>query len=178
MRLFFALPLPDELKTRLADFQRRSKALGVPASWPEPQGLHLTLAFLGELEETCVPSLLDVARCAGVSSAAFTLRTATLGGFPSDRRARIVWLGVEEEPRLDALCARLRQDLKLAGHAFDEKPFRAHLTLTRLKNATDIGLLGEAPEPCSFAVRELVLFQSVTTTAGARYRRLGVATLG
>lgn len=178
MRLFFALPLPDELKTRLAAFQQRSKGLGLPASWPDPQGLHLTLAFLGEQDETCVPLLLEVARRAVASHEAFTLRTSTLGGFPSDRRARILWLGVEQEPRLDVLCARLRQGLREVGQAFDEKPFRAHLTLARFKAAVDIGLLGGAPEPCPFAVRELALLQSVTTPAGSRYRALGVAPLG
>ncbi len=178
MRLFFALPLSNELKVRLAEFQQRSKRLGLPASWPDPQGLHLTLAFLGEQEETRVPLLLEVAHRTVASREAFTLGTSGLGGFPSDHRARILWLGVGQEPRLDALCAGLRQGLKEVGQAFDEKPFRAHLTLARFKAAVDIGLLGGAPEPCPFAVRELVLFQSVTTPAGARYRTLGVATLG
>lgn len=178
MRLFFALPLPEELKVRLADFQRRAKALGLTASWPDPQGLHLTLAFLGETEQARIPLLLEVARHHAAGHAPFALQTAGLGGFPSDHRARILWLGLEEEPRLAGLCADLRQGLKGAGQAFDEKPFRPHLTLARFKAATEIRGLGAGPGSFPFEVRELVLFQSVATPGGARYRGIGAASLG
>lgn len=178
MRLFFALALPKELKDRLASFQQQVKRLSPPASWPDPGSLHLTLAFLGEQSDACVPSLMGVARRSASTCQAFTLKTGALGGFPSDRRARILWLGMEEEPSLEALCTLLRQGLKQGGFAFDEKPFRAHLTLARFRSGADIGALGRAPEPCRFDVRELVLFQSVMTPAGARYRGIDAAPLG
>ncbi len=178
MRLFIAIPLPDELKERLAALQQRGKARGIQASWPDPRGLHLTLAFLGETPEAEVPRRWEVTRTCAAGHPAFGLRTQALGGFPSDRRARVLWLGLEEPPSLLSLCRSLRQGLKDAGCSFDEKPFKAHLTLARLKAPIDIGRFGESPEAWAFEARELTLFQSVTTAAGAQYRVIGAATLG
>ncbi|WP_005035108.1 RNA 2',3'-cyclic phosphodiesterase [Holophaga foetida] len=171
MRLFYAIPLPERLAAFQAELQGRARALAMAAKWPRPQGLHLTLAFLGEQPEDLLPKLLKIGRSAAASPA-FELRTAGLGGFPRTAAARILWLGVESEPAMDALCSRLRKALQDAGAPFDAKPFRPHITLARPKVPVDLTPLGPALEPLRMRVDRFVLYQSITDREGPRYEVL------
>ena len=178
MRLFFAIPLPMCLKDELAHFQARARQAGVAAYWPDPEGLHLTLAFLGERDDSSVPRLLDVALRVTTRHAAFPLKTSQLGGFPKDRAARLLWLGLEEQPALPVLVEDLRRGLRGAKMTFDDKPFKAHLTVARLKPSQDVARFQETPSPMAFEVRELQLFQSVPTPSGSWYESVGSVHLG
>ena len=178
MRLFLAIPLPEPLQDELARFQSRARLSGASASWPKPQGMHLTLAFLGEGSETIVPSLLEVASRIASGHTPFPLQTYRLGGFPQDHAARVLWLGLEESPLLWMLAEDLRRGLREAGRTFDDKPFKAHLTLARFKATQDVARFQEQPAVCSFEVREFALYQSVQTSSGAYYLSLGKVSLG
>ena len=156
MRPFFALPLPSDLGAALGRWQRGH---GGMEGWSRPEGLHLTLAFLG----TRAPGELATLEATGATVAArhrpLTLRTAGLGGFPEGDRARVLWLGVAPDAALEALAADLRGALAAAGEAFDAKPFRAHLTLARFRGARPLAAF-EDPPPAAFAADRLVLFES------------------
>jgi 2'-5' RNA ligase len=169
MRLFLAIPLPESLQAELARLQAQARRHGLPASWPAPEGLHLTLAFLGEQAEACLPELREVAQRAARGHAPFPLKTLHLGGFPKSGSARVLWLGLEPQPCLVALAEAVRKELIAANIPFDGKPFRAHLTLARFKTPQDVARFDNLPEPISFEARELVLYQSVQTSAGVRY---------
>ncbi len=169
MRLFFAIPLPQALKDDLKRFQTRSQALGVAASWPDPVGLHLTLAFLGETDASGLPQLSAIAQAVGSRQTPFPLATAILGGFPRNPTARVLWVGLDDQPKLADLAAKLRQGLKSASMAFDEKPFKPHLTLARFRTPTDISRFLPPPVPVAFKAQELVLYQSHLTPSGSRY---------
>jgi RNA 2',3'-cyclic 3'-phosphodiesterase len=172
VRVFFAIPLPEALKIALGALQARLRQSGVAASWPDPQGLHLTLAFLGEQPVESVPTLLAVAKEALAGQVAFPLATDRLGGFPKDRAARVLWLGLGAQPALGRLAAALRLGLVEAAIPFDEKPFKAHLTLARFREAQDMGRFEPPREVLRFLVREVLLFQSVQTPAGSCYHAL------
>jgi 2'-5' RNA ligase len=178
MRLFFALPLPGQVQDALASFQSQAKAAGATASWPDPRGLHVTLAFLGEVEEARVPGMLAIARHVAGQHTTFPLQTSRLGGFPKDHAARVLWLGLEAQLALPPLVETLRLDLRAAGANFDDKPFRAHLTLARFKVPRDLARFpGLPPLPMAFEAQELVLYQSVQTSSTTRYVPLGTAPL-
>jgi 2'-5' RNA ligase len=138
--------------------------------WCKPEGLHLTLAFLGERTAAALRGLELCAEAVAGRHRAFGLRTAGLGGFPRGEAARVLWLGLGPEPRLDALVADLRRTLAAAGEAFDPKPFRAHLTLARFRQSTDL-LSFEGPPPSPFPAARLVLFES---RPGGRYSPLRI----
>lgn len=171
MRLFYAIPLPGRIAEFQAELKGRMNTLAMGAKWPRPQGLHLTLAFLGEQPEARLPELLAIGRAAA-SSPAFELRSTELGGFPRTAAARILWLGVEPEPAMDALCAKLRAALLGAGIPFDAKPFRPHITLARLKSPGDTAPLGPAMEPLRMKIDSFVRYQSTTDREGPRYEVL------
>jgi len=156
VRLFFALPLPSDLGAALGRWQRSHAGI---EGWSRSEGLHLTLAFLGDR----APAELAPLEAAGASVAMrhrpFPLRTAGLGGFPEGNRARVLWLGVAPDAALEALAADLRGTLAAAGEAFDAKPFRAHLTLARFRRARPVAAFADPP-PAAFAADRLVLFES------------------
>lgn len=153
-RLFFALPLPPELREAL-DRWRRDQP---PAPWVRPEGLHLTLAFLGQRPAGDLPPLAALGTAVAGRHGAFPLRTAGLGGFPQEDRARILWLGLAPSPALEALAGDLRAALTAAGEAFDPKPFRPHLTLARFPRPRPLAGFAAPPE-APFPADRLVLFE-------------------
>jgi RNA 2',3'-cyclic 3'-phosphodiesterase len=178
MRLFFAIPLPQGLRDALARLQAQVRALGFAASWPDPQGMHLTVAFLGEQDEACLPALRRVAEWAAARHAPFPLRTSHPGGFPRDNSARVLWLGLEDQASLRALAEDLRSGLLAAGVTFDDKPFKPHLTVARFKAPREVICCLQPPPTLVFTVGELLLYRSLPLPAGARYVPLARAPLG
>jgi 2'-5' RNA ligase len=172
--LFFALSVPDPVRALVGRLQDEARRAFGPARYPELEGLHITLAFLGRTDPARASALLALAaRAAGPG---FALRTAGTGGFPRPGRARILWLGFAPEPALGSLAERLREALKAGGVAFDDKPFAPHLTLARFREPVDLRRAAcMAQAPVAFEVRELGLFQSVPGPRGNSYRPLGAS---
>jgi len=177
--LFFAVPAPEELRRQAARVQDDlRRALG-PVRFPPLEGLHVTLAFLGPADPGRLPGLLDLAAAATAGCRGFTLRSAGLGGFPRPARARILWLGFDPQPALEALAQGLREALEARSVPFDSKPFQAHLTLARFREPVDLAQIPFAPvESVSFPVDRFGLWQSERTPRGSRYRSLGDLLLG
>lgn len=153
--------------------------------WTAPGNLHLTLAFLGDIASTDVDRAVAAAtRCASACSP-FDVRTAGLGAFPTLKRPRILWVGFEGDvARLLDLHQRLSDELRAAGFSLDQKPFKPHLTIGRVKDErdphlqatmSDLGRMDFSGEV--FRVDEVVVMQSELLPTGARYTPLGRATL-
>ncbi|WP_243302599.1 RNA 2',3'-cyclic phosphodiesterase [Geothrix oryzisoli] len=157
LRLFFALPLPPALRETLGRWQP-ARPLARPS---RTDGLHVTLAFLGDRSAEALLALDTLAAAVAARHAPFALRTAGLGGFPGNGRVRILWLGLAPSPALESLAQDLRDALATAGEAFDTKPFRAHITLARLRQPRPLAAFPEPP-PTPFAASDLVLFESRT----------------
>jgi 2'-5' RNA ligase len=155
LRLFFALPLPAPLREALGHWQQT----GPPVRWSRTEGLHVTLAFLGDRPAEALPALDALASAVAARHAPFALHTEGLGGFPGSRRARILWLGLAPAPALESLARDLRGALATAGEPFDSKPFRAHVTLARLRRPQPLRVF-DAPPPATFTADRLVLFES------------------
>ena len=176
MRLFFSVPVGDEARTAASTVLRAMKraAGDAPLSWTKDEQLHFTLAFLGEQQDETLPRLRDAAAaCAGQH--AFDLSLSGAGAFPNPRRPRVLWLGAAEGAReLEELAARLREGLVSAGFALEERPFRAHLTVARVKPGGDRGAsraLGAAPreEIARMRVDRLCLMRSQLSPHGAKH---------
>jgi 2'-5' RNA ligase len=132
MRLFFALPLPSEVKERLRPLlEKARKVSGDGVGFTKIDQLHFTLAFLGEQPGP------DDALAAGESLrdlAAFDLVLSGVGAFPSTMRPRVIWLGVTGgAAELIASAERLQKALRERGFALEERKFRPHLTLGRVR---------------------------------------------
>lgn len=179
MRLFIALSIPDEVRRELARAQAGLR--GLPVRWADPAGIHLTLQFLGETAEGSVPPLL--AALAAVPATTFPLRLAGLGAFPNLRQPRVVWAGLDGDL---AALARLQAAVLAAtaplGFVPEERPFRPHLTLGRVRQEAgpeERRAIGRAVEraaalaPLSWEAAGPTLYQSTLTPRGAVYKALG-----
>lgn len=174
MRLFVAIDLPPEIKARLITLKRDFPA----ATWVKPPALHLTLRFLGDgidpIRLTPINTVLQA-----IHAAPFSLTLRGVGRFPSDNRrpARVLWVGIAEQPALMALQAKVEQALASVDFPSGGGAFTPHITLARLKddgNTAQVGhfLEREAGFICEpFSVKEFHLMSSRLTPQGAEYRR-------
>lgn len=133
-RLFVAVPVPpDALEAcrGLIDGVRRGPA-GRGARWVRTENLHLTLRFLGATSPDRVPAIADAVRAAARGTAAFSVRLARAGAFPSAGRPRALWIGIEQgAEQLAAITAALEAPLDVLGWPPEGRPFRPHLTVAR-----------------------------------------------
>jgi len=128
MRLFVGLALPQSLKDRLAPLMA-----GLPgARWVPPENLHLTLRFIGEVDER-EAALLDEALVT-IERSPFELQVSGCGIFAQRRGPEAVWIGVASTPPLVDLQAAVERAAVRAGLAPEEKRFRPHITLAHLKD--------------------------------------------
>ncbi len=129
LRLFVALELPEEVRVRLAALARPLPR----ATWISMASLHLTLCFIGEVDEGLAADI--DAELARISLPAFELSLSGLGLFDSRDRVRALWAGVLPAPALTVLQARVVQAVKRAGAEPEARRFHPHVTLARLRNA-------------------------------------------
>lgn len=168
IRLFVALPLPQPVKERLRMLQA-----GVPgARWTPEENLHLTLRFIGEVDE---PAFADIAEAlAEVEAPGFTLQLAGVGQFGDRRRAHALWAGVRPSEGLALLRGRVESALARAGLARDERKFVPHVTIARLKAApldrvgAFLGAHGLFESP-PFSVTGFALYSSQLAHSQAHY---------
>lgn len=168
MRLFIAIELPDDLKKTFASL--RTDIPG--ARWVLPEQIHLTLAFLGEVEETVAESLKN--GLARIRIPSFELHPAGTGCFPGRQRARVLWAGLEPAPRLHDLAAAVQDAVRGCGIPLDERPFSPHITLARLKlpASHEVGAFLDGQRSRifpAFPVHEFILFQSRLSSTGAQH---------
>ena len=141
-RLFLAVPLTDSARVEIEDGLRELLAgSDLPGRAVHPDNWHLTLRFLGNTgpEEW----LQLVKEIEGVDlGTGFTLEFGGLGAFPRPERARVLWLGVEQgAEELGRLAATVEQAVRRGGFTAEEKPFRAHLTLSRIQPPRSVAAL-------------------------------------
>lgn len=153
--------------------------------WVRPEGLHLTLRFLGRTPIEALPAVTEVVRAVGLSSAPFELEVGGAGAFPSVRRPRVLWLAVRRGGDvLAGLAAALDRGLEPLGWLPEQRPYAAHLTLGRAESEPAAAAAAAALVRAAAAFRlvwrveELVLFESQLARGGARYVALGRFPLG
>ncbi len=134
MRTFIAVEIPDGIKKEMAKAQEQLKRSGADAGWVRPEGIHLTLKFLGEVLEEKIDEIKNtLARAAGAMSR-FRLEIAGAGAFPSSKNPRVVWLGVSGElDKLEALWSSVEDSMAAIGFEREDRAFSPHLTLARIK---------------------------------------------
>ena len=175
MRLFVAIDLNDDARGAIAAEQKRlAEALGHGSSlkWVRPEQLHLTLAFLGEVDEPRAAAVIDVMRADLPEIAPFPIVFAGLGVFPPSGAPRVLWLGVAAGAH-DVVDVQRHVDQRLSqvGIALDARSFHPHLTLARWRDRrpTDRRVVaaadGRATVACA-AVSAVTLYQSRLSSSG------------
>ena len=133
-RTFIALEMDESLQGLLGDIIRKMAQELPNLRWVDPVGIHLTLAFLGELNDEQLEEVMAAAEDAAHRASPFSYRLSGLGVFGSPRQPRVIWVGIEESSgRLVRLHRILNKELERRGFEVDTRPFSPHLTLSRVK---------------------------------------------
>jgi 2'-5' RNA ligase len=134
MRLFVAIELPEDLKAAIARVQEQLKSSGPAANWTRPEGIHLTLKFLGEVEETKAAGIIEALQGACRGTQPLRLEIAGAGAFPNVRAPRVLWVGARgDTEQLATLQAAVEDSMEKLGFAREARKFSPHLTLARIK---------------------------------------------
>ena len=133
MRLFVAAPLPESIRNRIEVSVAAVRGTLPAASWTRAETYHLTLAFIGEAEESKAASIGEALRAELTGLTAVPAQLGSAGFFPTPSRPRVAWLAVEPQEPIRVIAGRVRQALRAARTSFDEKPFKSHVTLARIK---------------------------------------------
>jgi 2'-5' RNA ligase len=180
IRAFIAIEPPEAVRQAMATLQNRLKySLTGAISWVRPEGIHLTLKFFGNIAE---PDIARISNAVGPVAARFNpldFEVRRLGLFPEIRRPRVVWLGLEGDiSNLKVLQQEVDQELEHCGFSREDRDFRAHLTLARIKSTKGLSGLdramkkSETYEAGHFRADGLTLFRSNLTPQGAIYSKL------
>ena len=183
MRLFIAIEVDEGVRERLVEAQRQLAKAPCKVKWVEPQNLHLTLKFLGEVPDHQVRAIADAMTRAARDARPFEMKVAGLGTFPPKGVPRVVWAGVEAM-QVRPLHRRLEAALEALGHEREKRAFHPHLTLGRVKGregTRELRSLIEdlaATEFGTAPVAQVVLMQSTLSPAGPTYTPIHHAPLG
>ena len=169
MRLFVALSLPEDVQQRLSGL-----ANGLPgARWVKPENMHLTLRFLGEVDNLAAADVDDA--LAKIRSPGFGLSLNGIGHFGEGRKLRALWVGVDASDELMRLQEKIEQALIRLGLPPEPRKFKPHVTLARFKSnpgarlqayLADHNLLRAGP----IAIESFELYSSFTSADGPIYR--------
>ncbi len=179
MRLFIACDLSHRQRHEMEVLQRQLAGYLSGVRWVKPQGMHLTLFFLGEIAGDLLSSISSSIHNALHEESVFNLKLSGCGVFPDASRARVIWVGVREgEEELKRLKSKI--DLNLSGLGFEpeKRRYQPHLTLGRIRYPLQRELVEhflsehESFQSSSSTVSELILYESRLYSHGADYHPL------
>jgi RNA 2',3'-cyclic 3'-phosphodiesterase len=180
MRVFVAIDLSDSVRAALARAQAKLRGACAHNSdirWTRPEGIHITLKFLGEISADHVPALAAALQGVGPFER-FSVEVKGFGFFPDARHPRVLWAGVDAPPALRELAERVDAALSKLDFPPEDRLFRPHLTLARFRAQRPEPALEAALEELSstslgcFDVVEYFLFESRLLPSGAEYNKL------
>jgi 2'-5' RNA ligase len=184
-RTFIGVDIGATIRTSAIALQKELAKTGAGVKWATPESMHITLLFLGEVDDRELPAVCGAVKQAAAGEAPFPLRVSGVGAFPNARRPKILWAGVvsgaEPLQRLNAaLEARM---LELGCYRKEERGYTPHLTLGRVKGDSDsFTLAAEIPKRLAWdggtaAVAEVLVFSSELERDGPVYTVIGRAPL-
>jgi 2'-5' RNA ligase len=185
-RVFIGVDISVEARTAAAKYTEmlRGEFPNLKVGWERPEKLHLTLKFLGNLDDAQLGDLTTAVAAAAASVKAMRLELAGTGVFPNPRNPRILWLGIRD-PRsaISKLADVVELECERLGFPRDSRPFRPHLTVGRVKEPNSGKQLSKVHiergfGPILFAVKELAIYKSELRPTGSVYSKLAAFPLG
>lgn len=190
VRTFIAVELPAQVHALLSTVQGELREMMGGAAnavrWARPDGVHLTLQFLGDVPSDSIPAIDRALRDASAYATPFSLQVGGLGAFPNARRPRIIWVGLTGDPQSMATLNSLQESVTTHMAKLGFKPdnsFKPHLTLGRVRenasksNLEDIANTLQYPQAqpafsAGFEVNGVSLMRSELSPGGSIYTPL------
>lgn len=185
MRCFIAIELPEDIRNFIDKLiSLNSSVEGV--NIVKKDNLHLTLKFLGEVEAELIPILIKSLNNLANEFSPFNLKISHPGVFPDKIKPRVIWIGLESSKTIRELVAKVDEEMSKHGFEREQRVFKAHITVARVKNPQNgryifekifksfrEKMLNNSPtNKLDFQVREFVLMKSTLTPKGSIYEVL------
>jgi len=187
IRSFIAIELPDELKLELDQLETRLKSVQQSwVKWVDPDSIHLTLKFLGNIALDRTGEITRAMEEAAQGISPFQLQVSGLGVFPNLRRVQVAWVGMSGEiDKLGQLQQRIESNMANLGFAPESRRFTPHLTIARLRNQASLNerqrfgkLIADTQfKTATIEVDAISLMKSQLTREGAIYSRISLVKL-
>jgi RNA 2',3'-cyclic 3'-phosphodiesterase len=182
-RLFVAIHVPEAVKESLREMQKELASVTAnTVRWSSPEQLHLTLLFLGHVESAALPNLKPAFETVCQEGSAMRFNVKGLGCFPNPRRPRVVWAGLEGDvEKLKAFQRKIHDSLTHWCQKEEDREYRPHLTLGRVREGARVPKLGEALQARTaatfggFVAEGCSLMRSQLSTHGAVYSEVSGA---
>jgi RNA 2',3'-cyclic 3'-phosphodiesterase len=183
LRAFIAIQLSDELRRQIGSVQEKlRRELAGRIGWTNPNGIHLTLKFLGDIRESQIQPLQEVLQRAAVSAQPFSLEARGVGAFPNPRAPRVIWVGLHgsdgDMEVLRHLQAAIEDGTAELGFQKEARAFTPHLTLARIRDRLEAGTLdkvlaaNQSRAVGGFTAASVGLIKSELRPSGAVYTTL------
>ncbi len=172
MRAFVAIAVSADVRAALSAAPARALPSGVRVKWVAAQNLHVTLEFLGEVDDAARIRVTRALSAASSRSRAFEIAVRGLGQFPERGSPRVVWAGADGGTALFELARAVRTELVSERFTVEARPFHPHVTLGRVEGASREEWWPRDPsvEFGKFEVKEFALVESRLSPAGPAYR--------
>jgi len=188
MRTFIAIELPAQIKDYLASLQKELKKSGADVKWVEPVNIHITMKFLGEIDEVQFERISLIMDQVSENIKYFIARLGTLGAFPNISSPRVIWMGLDKgHTELKTLAKELEEKIKKLGIPKEDRVFSSHITLGRTRSGLNMGKLITALQITSkpetqtqtleFPVTSITLFKSTLSSKGPTYEAIKTSNL-
>ncbi len=179
IRTFIGFELPEKIRSFISSIQEDLKSNRLDARWVRPKNIHLTLKFLGNINKDDTQKVGAAIFKSAADYAPISLAAKGIGAFPGINRPRVLWIGIRGQiDVLIQLQKSLDDQLEKIGFSKENRPFKGHLTLARVKGRINQAKLINAIkkygefEPESFIADNIILFKSDLKSTGAVYTKL------
>jgi 2'-5' RNA ligase len=179
MRAFIAIDLSKEIKEYLSFLQAQLKKSNADVKWVAPDNLHITLKFLGEINEAHTKQVIGIIKSIASAHTQFHLKPGSIGAFPSTKSPRVLWVGLTNgDYESKEIAKKLESMLEKTGFPKEDTPFSSHITIGRARsnynrdtliqylNKLSTGIQKEIPEG---KITHITLFKSILTPKGPVY---------
>jgi 2'-5' RNA ligase len=170
MRLFIAIPLPQDVKQKLLDLQQPINGI----RWQSQEQMHLTIKFVGEVDQATAGELRDELHT--ITHPHFAMTIAGIGYFPKGKQPKVLWAGIKENASLQELHKKVEHCCDKNGIAPENRPYKPHVTIGRTKNTPKQAVTSYINQHEPFVlpdiqVSEFALYESKLHPDGARHHR-------
>jgi 2'-5' RNA ligase len=178
LRTFIAVSISQEKRNLIADYQRQLKSLGGDVRWVRPEGIHITLKFLGDVPGSKTGEIEKNLRTVVQGLNPFSVSLEGCGGFPNLRKPRVLWIGIKEgAEQLSRLAEDIDHLLHQIGFEKEKRSYSAHLTLGRVRSPQNMDkiietMLTKPFQGGQFSVDSIHLMKSDLRPSGAVYAQL------
>jgi len=185
MRLFLAIPIDRSILDALGGAAEKLRETRAPVRWVRPEGMHLTLKFLGDTDPEQVPPLVEAVSVVTKGIMPFPISVHGTGAYPSIKRPRVLWAGVmENSGTIQRLVKGIEEVSEQLGWEREKRKFSPHITIGRVKGNMNLGRLAAAMEAMvqehwgEQEAAEVVLYSSELKPGGAVYEKVHKFPLG